>query len=118
LSLVSMHAGALEYRPDAAPDELAQAVSTIRRNAHQALQDLRDVLGVLRTDNGGELRPQPTLADLTALVEESRDAGLHIAEDYKDVDVDAVPTVIGRTAYRIVQEGLTNVRKHADGAIA
>jgi signal transduction histidine kinase len=118
LSLVSMHAGALEYRPDAAPDELAQAVSTIRRNAHQALQDLRDVLGVLRTDNGGELRPQPTLADLPALVEESRDAGLHIAEDYKDVDVDAVPTVIGRTAYRIVQEGLTNVRKHADGAIA
>ena len=117
LSLVSMHAGALEYRPDAAPEELAQAVSTIRRNAHQALQDLRDVLGVLRTDNGGELRPQPTLADLPELVAESRDAGLHITEDY-DVDIDAVPTVIGRTAYRIVQEGLTNVRKHADGVTA
>jgi signal transduction histidine kinase len=118
LSLVSMHAGALEYRPDAAPEELAQAVSTIRRNAHQALQDLRDVLGVLRTDNGGDLRPQPTLADLPALVAESRDAGLHITEDYDDVDADAVPTVIGRTAYRIVQEGLTNVRKHADGVTA
>ena len=118
LSLVSMHAGALEYRPDAAPEELAQAVSTIRRSAHQALQDLRDVLGVLRTDNSGDLRPQPTLADLPALVAESRDAGLHITEDYDDVDADAVPTVIGRTAYRIVQEGLTNVRKHADGVTA
>jgi signal transduction histidine kinase len=74
LSLLSVHAGALEFRPDADRAEVARAAKVIRENAHQALQDLREVIGVLRAPVG-EL-PQPTLADVKQLVAESgRDAG-------------------------------------------
>jgi signal transduction histidine kinase len=62
LSLLSVHAGALEFRPDATAEEVARAAKVIRENAHQALQDLREVIGVLRAPVG-EL-PQPTLADV------------------------------------------------------
>ena len=56
------------------------------------------------------------LADVHRLVEESRDAGTTVALDNRAGDVIAVPVGIGRTAYRVVQEGLTNARKHAPGA--
>jgi signal transduction histidine kinase len=59
--------------------------------------------------------PQPTIADIPALVEESRAAGMRITAQI-ELD-DAAPTAaVGRTAYRIAQEGLTNARKHAPGA--
>ena len=64
ISLLSMHAGALEFRPDAPPEEVARAAGIVRASAHQALQDLREVIGVLREEpavNGGPERPQPTL---------------------------------------------------------
>jgi signal transduction histidine kinase len=117
ISLLSLHAGALEIRPDAAPAEVAGAAGVIRASAHQALQDLREVIGVLREDAGGGAvpeRPQPTLDGLAALVDESRAAGMTVALDVR-VDPAVVPDAIGRTAYRIVQEGLTNARKHAPG---
>jgi signal transduction histidine kinase len=117
ISLLSMHAGSLEFRPDAPPEEVARAAGVIRASAHQALQDLREVIGVLRAapvEEGLE-RPQPTLADLSALVEESRAAGItvHAAIDVEDAG--SAPAALGRNAYRIVQEGLTNARKHARG---
>ena len=117
ISLLSMHAGALEFRPDAEPDEIAHAAGVIRENAHLALQDLREVIGVLRegSDVSGA-RPQPTLADVQALVEESRVAGLQVRADVRVDGLTGVPTATGRNAYRIVQEGLTNARKHAAGA--
>ncbi len=120
LSLLSMHAGALEYRPDATPAEVARAAGVIRSSARGALEDLRDVIGVLRDSGDGTLsdRPQPTLADLAALVEQSRSAGLRVRMEYRVPDVSAVPAVTGRTVYRIVQEALTNVRKHAGGTTA
>jgi signal transduction histidine kinase len=62
-----------------------------------------------------DARPQPVLADVNRLVEESRDAGTLVALDNLAGDVIAVPTGIGRTAYRVIQEGLTNARKHAPG---
>lgn len=114
LSLLSVHAGALEFRPDAPAPEVAKAAAVIRESAHQALQDLREVIGVLRAPVG-EL-PQPTFADLAQLVEESGRAGMRV--DLRDTvdDIErAVPDSVGRTAYRIVQEGLTNARKHAPG---
>ncbi|MCX5394090.1 sensor histidine kinase [Streptomyces sp. NBC_00094] len=122
LTLLSVHAGALEFRPDAPPEQIARAAGVIRDSAHEALQDLREIIGVLRApgengDGGGD-RPQPTLATLDALVAESREAG---ADVVLDLDVDtpegapAVPASTGRTAYRIAQEGLTNARKHAPG---
>jgi len=117
LSLLSVHAGALEFHPDAPADEVAQAAGVIRESAKAALEDLRDVIGVLRDEDSEDLteRPQPTLADLPALVEESRAAGMRITARIEMGDA-APPTAAGRTAYRIAQEGLTNARKHAPGA--
>jgi len=115
-----MHAGALEFRPDAPPEEVARAAGVVRASAHQALQDLREVIGVLRDEpgvnGGGPERPQPTLANLPTLVEESREAGMHVSAECRVGDLTAVPDGVGRNAYRILQEGLTNARKHAHGA--
>jgi signal transduction histidine kinase len=84
----------------------------------QALGELRQIVGVLKIDRADEaapLAPQPTLDDLTELVEQSRGAGIPV-----DVRVEGeqrrLANVAERTAYRIVQEGLTNVHKHACGA--
>jgi len=112
LSLLSVHAGALEYRPDAPAEEIARAAAVIRESAHQALQDLREVIGVLRAPVG-EL-PQPTFGDLHELVAESSRAGMRV--DLREETSGTVPDGVGRTTYRIVQEALTNARKHAPGA--
>ncbi|MGH3375633.1 MAG: sensor histidine kinase [Actinoallomurus sp.] len=118
ISLLSVHAGALEFRPDAPPAEIAGAAGVIRASAHQALQDLREVIGVLRDDagDGAPERPQPSLTDLPALIDESRQAGMAVKWENEVPDVTVVPANIGRSAYRTVQEGLTNARKHAPGA--
>ncbi|HEX4222964.1 MAG TPA: histidine kinase dimerization/phosphoacceptor domain-containing protein, partial [Pseudonocardiaceae bacterium] len=80
LSLLSVHAGALEYRRDMPQDELARAAGIIRASAHQCLVDLREIIVVLRSVElpEGEQRPAPSLADLTELVEESRQAGMAV----------------------------------------
>jgi signal transduction histidine kinase len=116
ISLLAVHAGALEVRRGASEEE-ARAAGVIRECAHDALEDLREVIGVLRAapdaDEDAD-RPQQGLADLPELVEASRSAGarvdLSITLDAED------PGRAGRHAYRIVQEGLTNARKHAPGA--
>jgi signal transduction histidine kinase len=116
VSLLSVHAGALEFRPDAPPEEIAAAAGVIRESAHATLEELRAIVGVVREDDGDAVEPpQPTLGDLPALVEESRAAGMRVAWR-GDVDGAAVSDAVGRTAYRVVQEGLTNARKHAAGA--
>jgi signal transduction histidine kinase len=115
ISLLSLHAGALEYRPDAPPAEIEATAAVVRESAAAALEELRDVIGVLREGTESEARaPQPTLADLPALIEESRAAGVRIEAEL-DLPAEEVPAATGRTAYRIVQEGLTNARKHAPG---
>ena len=118
ISLLSLHAGALEFRPDAPADEVARAAGIIRSSAHDALEDLRTVIGVLREGDEGDeaARPQPTLADLPALIDESRAAGMQVRYDWRLPDPASVPAAAGRNTYRIVQEGLTNARKHANGA--
>ncbi|MGW1344937.1 sensor histidine kinase [Kribbella sp. NPDC002412] len=115
LSLLATYAGALEYRPDSSPEKLAKAAGVIRTGVHQALDELREVINVLRDEDVYEGRPQPTYQDLTALVAESREAGTTIAYDDLVADATTLPPATGRTAYRIVQEGLTNARKHAAG---
>ncbi|MEU5536934.1 histidine kinase [Streptomyces sp. NPDC020362] len=118
LTLLSVHAGALEFRPDAPREEIVRAAGVIRESAHEALQDLREIIGVLRAgepDDAAGGRPQPTLAALEALVAESREAGMKVTLDHRVADPAAVPASVGRTAYRIAQEALTNARKHAPG---
>ncbi|MGQ5580888.1 MULTISPECIES: sensor histidine kinase [unclassified Streptomyces] len=117
LSLLSVHAGALEFNPGASSAEIGQAAGVIRQSAHQALQDLQLVLRVLRAPlRSTTSEPShPTLRDVRRLVDESSAAGMWIELD-QDIDAPArVPSLVGRTVYRIVQEGLTNARKHAPG---
>lgn len=114
ISLVAMHAGALAFRTDLSAAETTRTADIIRQNAHQALADLRQILGVLREADGskGAERPQPTLRDLEALIEDERRAGARIRLS-SSVAFDQVPESIGRNAFRMVQESLTNARKHA-----
>ena len=118
ISLLSLHAGALEFRPEAPPEEVARAAAVIRASAHQALEDLRAMIGLLREGADGQAPqpPQPTLAALPGLLEESRAAGMRLHADVRVGDLAAVPDAVGRHALRIVQEALTNARKHAASA--
>jgi signal transduction histidine kinase len=110
ISLLAVHAGALEVRRDAPPNERT-AAGVIRQSAYEALEELRQVIGMLREP--ADDRPQPTLADVPALIEQSREAGERVE---LDLTAAGVPAGVGRHAYRIVQEALTNARKHAPGA--
>lgn len=112
LTLVAATAGAMEFRPDTPPERMVAAAGVLRAAAHTALDELREVIGVLRADPGDD-RPQPTTADLPRLVDEVRASGVTV--DLRD-DLDGEVTgSVGRTVYRVVQEGLTNARKHAAG---
>jgi signal transduction histidine kinase len=121
ISQVSLHANAVMFREDLSAEEIRKSVAIIQEKANAALVDLRGVLGVLRDPATGEIldRPQPTWADLPALVAEASASGMHI--EYADA-VDAggtdgqIPELAGRTLYRLVQESLTNARKHAPAA--
>ena len=118
LSLLSVHAGALEFRPDAPPGEITRAAAVIRASAAAALRELRQVITVLREDSDTAAGPpQPELAQLPALLEESRAAGMTLREHLDLTKAQPLPAAAQRAAYRVVQEGLTNARKHAPGAI-
>jgi signal transduction histidine kinase len=112
LSLVAATAGAVEFRPDAAPERIAAAAGVLRANAHAALEELREVIGVLRA-GPDEDRPQPTTADLPRLVDEVRAGGVPV-ELHDGLGAELAGGA-GRTVYRVVQEALTNARKHAAG---
>jgi signal transduction histidine kinase len=118
ISLLSLHAGALEFHPDASPEEIARAAQVIRVSARAAQEELREVIGVLRADAAEDQLepPQPRLADLNQLVQESQRAGMDVRLDAR-IDPDALPDTLGRTVYRLIQEALTNARKHAPGQL-
>lgn len=110
VSLMVLHAGGLEV---SAPDErTGETAGTIRGAGREALTELRDILGVLRAERAPtETAPQPGLADLDNLVAGWRSAGMRVELSRRDT-LDLSST-LQRTAYRVVQEGLTNCAKHA-----
>ena len=114
ISLVTMHAGALTYRRDLSADQMRATAEIIQDNAHEAMVELREVLGILR-DGPGDAAPelpQPSAIDLPHLLAEARRSGMRI-EDSQNIELELIPETLGRTAYRVIQEGLTNARKHA-----
>ncbi|WP_232820169.1 sensor histidine kinase [Brachybacterium sp. YJGR34] len=112
ISLVALQAGALEVNPALERAQVQQSAGLIRETATTALSELREVLGVLRGDGDeAPLAPQPSWEDVRRLVTTSKDAGITV--DLFDFIDDPVPDSLARTAYRVVQEGLTNIHKHA-----
>jgi signal transduction histidine kinase len=122
VSLMALHAGALEVRPDLPAASVREAAALIRSAARQALGELRDIIGVLRDGDSATGQapraPQPALRDIAPLIGESRQAGLNIELDMQVEDPETAPGTLGRDAYRIVREALTNVSKHAPGTAA
>ncbi|WP_235503276.1 sensor histidine kinase [Aeromicrobium sp. Root495] len=114
ISMVAMHAGALSFRDDLTAEQVKQTATVIQENSHRALAELREVLGVLRDHPGDAVPepPQPSAIEVVDLVREAAEAGMNIEVDGLEL-LAQVPDSIGRTAYRAVQEGLTNARKHA-----
>ncbi|HTS98160.1 MAG TPA: histidine kinase [Streptosporangiaceae bacterium] len=111
VSLMVLQAGALRMT---APDEATrQAAEELRAAGCQALDELRDLVGILRTAPDGD--ETPSTPEFAALVAESTAVGTP-AELIEEGDRSLASPVVGRTAYRIVREALTNVRKHAPGA--
>ncbi|MFJ4271998.1 sensor histidine kinase [Streptomyces coelicoflavus] len=118
MSVVAVQAEAAPYRVENPPEELERAFATIRENAVAALTELRRVLGVVRAeDYEAPDAPQPTLADLDALLANVRDAGLTVDKAVTGA-VRELPPGVELSAYRIVQEALSNSLRHAPGATA
>ncbi len=116
MSVVAIQAEAAPYRVENPPEELTKAFATIRENAVAALTELRRVLGVVRAeDYEAPDAPQPTLADLDGLLANVREAGLSV-EKVVTGAVRELPQGVELSAYRIVQEALSNTLRHAPGA--
>lgn len=118
VSLIALQAGALEVTVEGTP--AADSARMIGETARQALEELRNVVGVLRTDENAaaERAPQPSVGALGSLVSQWRDAGMDVTlvDSTPSHLLAVVPAQIGLTAYRVVEEALTNASKHAAGA--
>ena len=113
VSVMTVQAGAAKTVAAGDLDRAMQAMTAVEHAGRQALNELRHLLGVLRPEAGGDgLGPQPGLADVPRLIDQFREAGLNVGLTMGEVRTD-LPARVGLSAYRIVQEALTNVLKHA-----
>ena len=127
LSLISLHAGALELGTRATAPQLSEQAVLIRTTAKQALEELREALGILNADadadadaddpapEAGEHADTGTRADVDALVLASRKAGTPVEMQWTGDDLTALDLPLRRAVHRLVREALTNVHKHAPG---
>jgi signal transduction histidine kinase len=112
LSVIVVQADGARYAAERDPDIAAATLSRVSETAREALTEMRRTLGLLRSGDEAQTRPQPRLLDLPALVEETRAAGTPVRADLPGPEV-AVPDGVALTTYRVVQEALSNIRKHA-----
>ncbi|MGK5531998.1 sensor histidine kinase [Streptomyces sp. URMC 129] len=111
LSAVTLQAGAARKVLDADPEFAREALAAIEATARAAVAELDTVLGLLREEDATATAPAPTLADLPALLDRTRAAGLAVT--LTRAERRPPPALVSREAYRIAQEGLSNVLRHA-----
>ncbi|WP_431045940.1 sensor histidine kinase [Streptomyces sp. P1-3] len=121
LSLISLHAGGLEMALLKESPELRDEAALVRRATRDAMQELREALGVLGPlgrDTGTDALTDATgtRSDIGALVEESRAGGIPVEFSWQGADLDARPARVRRAVHRVVRESLTNVHRYAAGA--
>jgi signal transduction histidine kinase len=114
MSVIAIQAEAAPYKTADPPPELVESFADIRSSALAGLAELRRVLGVLRT-GGQSLAPQPGLADLDALLDSARSGGVSITATRSGNQV-TLPEGVDLSAYRILQEALSNAMRHAPGS--
>jgi signal transduction histidine kinase len=121
LTTINVQAGVAAHLLDRAPGHARTALTTIEGASRDALDELRAVVGVLRERDGGggaPLEPTPTLDAVSVLVERTRGAGQDVCLEIRGERPPRLPDAVQLAAFRIVQESLTNIRRHAAGAPA
>jgi signal transduction histidine kinase len=129
LSAINVQAGVGLHLLDSDPAQARASLQAVKDTSKQALEEVRGVIGALRRDGEAPRAPAPGLADVASLLDDVAATGVRISADLRgvvrddgDVDVPAgpdptpdrtVPAHVGAATYRIVQESLTNVRRHA-----
>ncbi|MET8522066.1 histidine kinase [Nocardioides sp. NPDC004968] len=111
LSVIVVQADGARYAAEQDPALAPKALETVAQTAREALAEMRQLLGLLR-DGDALTRPQPRLGDIATLIEETRAGGMELAANLPEPGL-AVPEGVALTAFRVVQESLSNVRKHA-----
>jgi signal transduction histidine kinase len=115
MSLVAVRAESAPHRLGTLPDPVRAEFGALSESAREALADMRQLLGVLRSDQPAERAPQPGLPDLPGLIDSARQAGMAVDLSVSPA-LDRVPLGASVCAYRIVQEALSNAGRHAAGA--
>jgi signal transduction histidine kinase len=120
LTTINVQAGVAGRLLDRDPSHARDALATIETASHEALDELRAILGVLREPGNGSalLEPAPDLAALGALIEQARRTGLRVSLEVEGEQPPRVPDAVQVAAFRILQESLTNARRHAARAEA
>jgi signal transduction histidine kinase len=117
LGVLVLQAGAAEQVLERDPAKAREVLESIRKTGQEAIAELATLLAVARGEIESSREPQPSLADLEQLTETMRQAGLNVEVEVEGIRRE-LPAAVGLSAYRIVQEGLTNVLKHAGHASA